>query len=176
MHATHTLDLALLILRLGGGLTLFAHGGQKLFGWFGGGGLSGTAAVFERIGFRPGRVNALLAGLGEAGGGLLLALGLLTPLAGAAAAATMLVALSTHVGRGFFSGNGGFEYPMTLGIVAVALTLAGPGEYSVDAALNHPLASPWIGVTALVVGVVAALALIARRRAATRVASTDAAA
>ncbi|HEX6499432.1 MAG TPA: DoxX family membrane protein [Micromonosporaceae bacterium] len=175
MHSTHALDLALLILRLGGGLTLFAHGAQKLFGWFGGGGLSGTAAGFDRMGFRPGRVSALLAGLGEAGGGVLLALGLLTPLAGAAAAATMLVAASTHVGNGFFSAKGGFEFPMTLGIVAVALTVGGPGAYSVDAALDYPLASPWIGVAALVVGAVAAAALITRRRASIRVASTSAA-
>ncbi len=76
---TDSRDLGLLALRLGVGATLVAHGTQKLFGWFGGHGLAGTAAFFESVGFTPGRANALLAGAGEAGGGSLLALGLATP-------------------------------------------------------------------------------------------------
>ncbi len=83
---TDSRDLGLLALRVGVGATLAAHGTQKLFGWFGGAGLAGTGAFFESVGFTPGRVNAVLAGLGEAGGGTLLALGLATPAAGAAAA------------------------------------------------------------------------------------------
>jgi putative oxidoreductase len=73
------MDLALLGLRLVVGLTLAAHGGQKLFGWFGGHGIEGTGASYEGIGLRPGRLNALLAGMAESSGGLLIALGLLTP-------------------------------------------------------------------------------------------------
>ena len=91
MNTAHALDVALLILRLALGLALFAHGTQKLFGWFGGGGIAGTGAGMASMGFRPGKINAVLAGLGEAGGGLLLAFGLLTPLGGAAVAATMIV-------------------------------------------------------------------------------------
>lgn len=168
MNTEHALDIALLLLRLGVGLTLFAHGAQKLFGWFGGAGLAATGQGFASMGFRPGTLNALLAGLGEAGGGLLLAVGLLTPLGGAVAAATMLVASSTHIGAGFFNSKGGFEFPVTLGIAAIALTISGPGQYSIDHAIDYPLDSPWAGVTALVVGAVLALALIARRRASTK--------
>ncbi len=116
-----------------------AHGTQKLFGWFGGHGLDGTGAFFESVGFTPGRVNAVLAGLGEAGGGALLALGLATPAAGAAAAAagTMAVAASMHTDNGFFAQDGGYEYPAVLALVAAALALGGPGQLSLDAALDH---------------------------------------
>ncbi|MGH3325706.1 MAG: DoxX family protein, partial [Streptomyces sp.] len=69
-------DVGLLALRLGTGGVLIAHGTQKLFGWFGGPGLEGAGQFMEQIGFRPGRRNALASGLGEAGGGALLALGL----------------------------------------------------------------------------------------------------
>lgn len=169
MDHAHALDIALLLLRLTVGLSLFAHGAQKLFGWFGGGGLAATAGGFDSIGFRPGRVSAVLAGLGEAGGGLLLALGLFTPLGGAAAASTMLVAGSMHTAAGFFGGNGGFELPMTFGLVAVALTIGGPGRLSIDNTMNYPLDDPWIGIVALVVGAMAALALISRKRAAVKV-------
>lgn len=165
MNAAHALDIALLILRLALGLALFAHGTQKLFGWFGGGGIAGTGAGMASMGFRPGKVNALLAGLGEAGGGLLLALGLLTPLGGAAVAATMIVAGSTHTANGFFAGKGGFELPGFFGLTAVALTLSGPGQFSIDGALDNRLTEPWIGITALVVGVVLALILVTRQRA-----------
>lgn len=78
------MDIGLLLLRSAIGLTLAAHGAQKLFGWFGGAGLNGTAGFMESLGFRPGRRQARMAGLVEAGGGLLLALGLLTPVAAAA--------------------------------------------------------------------------------------------
>lgn len=161
----HALDLALLILRLVFGLTLFAHGAQKLFGWFGGAGFAAAGETFERLGFRPGKVNAFAAGLGEAGGGLLLACGLLSPLAGAAAAGTMLVAASTHLSSGFFNGKGGFEFPMTLGAAAMALTIGGPGRFSLDELLGYPLGDPWFGAVALVVSAVLGLGIIARRRA-----------
>lgn len=75
-------DLGLLVLRVGTGAVLAAHGTQKLFGWFGGSGLEGTAKGMEAMGFSPGRESAIAAGLGEAGGGVLLALGLATPAAG----------------------------------------------------------------------------------------------
>ncbi|MZD06710.1 DoxX family membrane protein, partial [Streptomyces sp. SID5785] len=77
-------DLGLLALRVGTGAVLAAHGAQKLLGWFGGGGLSATTAAMESMGYAPPKASALAAGLGEAGGGALLALGLATPVAGAA--------------------------------------------------------------------------------------------
>jgi len=111
-------DLGLLGLRAAVGGALFAHGAQKLFGWFGGAGLERTGATFDRFGFRPGKLNAIAAGLGEAGGGALLAVGLGTPGASAAVAGTMIVASSMHVDKGFFNGKGGFEYPAVLGWTA----------------------------------------------------------
>ncbi|MFE3626639.1 DoxX family membrane protein, partial [Streptomyces goshikiensis] len=79
MSFTQRKDLGLLALRLGAGGVLVAHGTQKLFGWFGGGGIEGTAKMMEHMGFTPPRESAIAAGLGEAGGGALLILGLATP-------------------------------------------------------------------------------------------------
>ena len=102
----------MLLLRVVVGLTLAAHGSQKLFGAFGGGGIRGTAGFFGQLGFRNAPAFAVLAGLGELVGGLLLALGLLTPFGAAAAIAVMGVAIVTvHLGKGFFATNGGFELP-----------------------------------------------------------------
>src|SRR5204863_4333761 len=105
--------IGLLMLRLFVGLTLAAHGAQKLFGWFGGYGLTGTAGFLEQLGFVPGRRNALFAGLAETGGGLLLALGLATPIAAAMIVAVMVVAaVSVHLKHGFFVHNQGYEYAL----------------------------------------------------------------
>jgi uncharacterized membrane protein YphA (DoxX/SURF4 family) len=82
-----------------------AHGTQKLFGWFGGHGFAATTQGFDRVGFRPGPLMALLAGVGEAGGGVLLALGLLTPLGAAAGVGVMLNASSVHLSQGFWNNN-----------------------------------------------------------------------
>ena len=128
------MDIGLLLLRLTVGLTLAAHGTQKLFGWFGGPGLDGTGQFFEMIGFIPGRRHALRAGLAETGGGLLLALGLLTPVAAALLFSVMLVAAVTvHIKKGFFVQNGGYEYTLVLGIAALTLAFTGPGSLSLDA-------------------------------------------
>ena len=166
-------DFGLLALRLGVGGTLVAHGTQKLFGWFGGAGLEKTAAGFEHIGFRPGKVNAIAAGLGEAGGGALLAAGIGSPGAAAAAAGTMIVASSMHADNGFFSNKGGLEFPAVLGLSAAALALTGPGTLSVDHALGHRLNRPWMRTLALAAVVPAAAAVIARRRRAVASAAED---
>ncbi len=157
-------DVGLLAIRVAIGGALVAHGAQKLFGWFGGAGLERTGATFERLGFRPGQANALAAGLGEAGGGTLLALGLGTPGASAAVAGTMIVASSMHVDHGFFNSKGGFEYPAVLGWSAAALALTGPGALSLDHVLGHRLNRSWMRNLALAVAVPAAFAVIARRR------------
>ena len=156
-------DLGLLALRVGVGGALVAHGSQKLFGWFGGRGLEHTGATFERLGFRPGIVNAIAAGLGEAGGGALLAVGLGTPSAAAAVAGTMIVASSTHVEHGFFNSKGGFEYPAVLGWSAAALALTGPGNLSLDHLLGHRLNRSWMRL-AVAGAAVAAFAIVVRRR------------
>jgi putative oxidoreductase len=157
-------DLGLLALRIGVGGTLFAHGAQKLFGWFGGTGLEQTGARFEQLGFRPGKTNAIAAGLGEAGGGALLAAGLGTPVAAAAVAGTMTVASSMHAARGFFNSPGGFEFPAVLGWSAAALALTGPGAASLDHAFGHRSNRSWMRKLALAAAAPAALAVIAKRR------------
>lgn len=157
-------DVGLLVLRVAVGGALVAHGTQKLFGWFSGAGLDKTAEGFHSIGFRPGRVNAVAAGLGEAGGGALLAVGLATPAAGAAVAGTMGVATSMHTSNGFFSADGGYEYPAVLGVIGTALALAGAGRLSLDHATGGRLARPWLRVLALA-AVVPAVVVVLRRRA-----------
>ncbi|MFB9378931.1 DoxX family protein [Kineococcus gynurae] len=145
----HGRDLGLLALRLGVGGTLVAHGAQKLFGVFGGGGLEGTAGAMHAMGFRPGKQNAVLAGLSETGGGVLLALGLATPVGGAASAAAMSAAATVHAPNGFFATSGGYEYPAVLGLASTALAVSGPGRYSLDAALGGRLTRPWLAAVAL---------------------------
>ncbi|MGW1994567.1 DoxX family protein [Embleya sp. NPDC001921] len=158
-------DVGLLALRVGTGGVLFAHGAQKLFGWFGGHGLAGTGSAMEHMGFRPGRHSAIAAGLGEAGGGVLLALGLATPAAGAAAAGAMAGAVAVHAPAGFFAQSGGFEYPAFLGFVAAGLGVAGPGRFSVDHLTCHVLDRPWVVGLAFTGSAAAAAAVIGRRRA-----------
>jgi putative oxidoreductase len=159
-------DLGPLALRVGVGGNLVAHGAQKLFGWFDGEGLEQTGAMFEQLGSCPGKANALAAGLGEAGGGALHAVGLGTPGASAAVAGTMIVASYMHVDNRFFSTKGGYEYPAVLGWSAAALALTGPGTVSLDHVLGHRLNRAWMRNLALAVAVPAALAVIARRRSA----------
>ena len=164
-HHTHSRrnDLGLLALRLGTGGVLFAHGTQKLFGWFGGGGLEGTGQMMEQIGFRPGRPSALASGLGEAGGGTLLALGLATPGAGAAVAGAMSGAASLHAPAGFFNDQGGLEFPAFLGFAGSALAVSGPGRYSLDHLLGHRLNQTWMLAVTFAAAAVAAGVVVSRR-------------
>jgi putative oxidoreductase len=131
------MNLGLLVLRLVVGLLLAGHGAQKLFGLFGGHGLRGTAGFFEQIGLKPGHLHATAAGLLEFGGGLLLALGLLTPFASAALIAVMTAAVITvHGAKGVWSTDGGYEYNVTIAAAAFALAAIGAGGWSIDHALS----------------------------------------
>jgi putative oxidoreductase len=130
------MDLGLLIIRLVIGVLFIGHGAQKLFGWFGGYGLKGTGGWFDSIGMKPGVTMALLAGLTELFGGILFALGLLTPLAGIMIAGTMLMAIiKVHAPNGLWSTANGYEYNLTLLVVAIGIALIGPGQYALDAFL-----------------------------------------
>ncbi|MEV7360074.1 MULTISPECIES: DoxX family membrane protein [unclassified Kitasatospora] len=157
-------DLGLLALRGAVGGVLIAHGTQKLFGWFGGGGLEGTAQAMEHMGFHPGRQSAIAAGAGEAGGGVLLVAGLATGAAGAVVAGTMAGAVAVHAPGGFFATSGGYEYPAFLGAAGLALGLAGPGRYSLDHLTCHVLDQPWMGLVAFAGSVAGAYGVVARRR------------
>ena len=159
------MDLGLLILRLVFGALFIGHGTQKLFGWFGGHGPSGTGGFLRSLGFQPGRPFAVVNGLAEAGGGLLLVLGLLTPVAAAAIIGVMVTAtIAVHLPNGIWNQNGGVEFTVTNIAIAQALAFVGPGAYSLDAALGLDLSGTWFGLAALVLGGVAALLTLAVRR------------
>jgi len=128
---------AFLPLRLGVGVVMVAHGGQKLFGWFGGHGLQGTGQFFaENLGLKPGVLMAAMAGGTEFFGGLLLLAGFLTRGAAAAIAFTMAVAIITAKMGAFFASNNGMEYPLTLLLASLALVIGGAGRFSVDHQLS----------------------------------------
>ncbi len=125
-----------LVLRVPVGIIFAAHGAQKLFGWFGGNGLQGTAKFFASIGLNPGDLLALLAGSAEFFGGLALVLGLLVRPAAAALAVTMVVAVfSVHWSKGFFAASGGYEYALALLAASLSLFFSGAGRFAVDGLL-----------------------------------------
>ncbi len=167
----------LLLLRVVVGGTMFAHGAQKLFGWFGGGGLQGTGGFFGQSGWRFPVVQAALAGLAECAG-VLLALGFVTPFASLAIAVVMVTAVVTvHLKNGFFNGKGGFEFNLVLWTVAVAIAATGPGRFSIDRALgwDDNLSGLWWGVGVAAASVAIALANIALFRQRHRIAEAAAA-
>jgi putative oxidoreductase len=155
--------LGRLLLRITVGGTFFVHGTQKLFGWFGGGGPDGTGQFFESIGLRPGRRNAVMAGSTEAGCGLMLAAGLATPAAAAGLTGVMITALRTVIWKdGVKPGTGEFE--ALLAVAALALADAGPGEWSLDAALGLEHSGPAWMLAALGAGAAGSTRVIAAGR------------
>ncbi|GLV77229.1 DoxX family protein [Streptomyces hygroscopicus] len=133
--AAHVLlahDVGLLVIRLGVGLIVAARGAQHLFGWWGGLGIDKTAVAFAQFGYPAPKVMAVIAGIIETFGGLGIAVGLLTPLAGAAVAGAMANAVATTWPLGYF---GGFEFPLLLGVGAAGLALTGAGRISLDTLL-----------------------------------------
>jgi putative oxidoreductase len=159
------MNIGQLILRLTVGLILAAHGTQKLFGWFGGPGLDATGQFFEMLGFFPGRRHALMAGLAETSGGLLLALGLATPVAAALIFIVMLVAAVTvHIRKGFFVQKGGYEYTLVLGVAALSVAFTGAGSLSLDGLLGHSMNGALWGLSAFFVGLLGGGIQLARRR------------
>jgi putative oxidoreductase len=159
------MDVGLLVLRVVVGAFFVGHGGQKLFGWFGGHGIGGTGAAFEAMGLRPGRTMAAIAGISELVGGVLLAAGLVTPLAAAMVIGTMTLAVAiVHWRHGPWVAEGGWEYNAVLIAVAFAVTAVGPGKYSLDNALDIDLAGLDWALIALAAGVVGALAVAAAAR------------
>lgn len=130
-------DIALLVLRIVVGTLFIGHGAQKLFGWFGGYGLAGTGAFMESLGLRPGKTMALMAGLSEVLGGVLLILGLFLPIAALLIGSAMVVAIAkVHAKNGVWSQNNGYEYNLVLLVLVAALALLGPGGFSVASLLR----------------------------------------
>ena len=148
------MSYGLLLLRVFVGVAFFGHGTQKLFGWWGGYGPQGTGGFFASQGYRWGVPMAVLAGLAEAGGGALLALGLVTPLACAAIAVVMLNAIFVvTLKRSFMAGS---ELELAYLVTVIALAATGPGRFSIDRAigLDDDLSGLWCGVGALAVAAV----------------------
>ena len=128
-------DVGLLVLRLALGIIFLAHGAQKLFGAFGGGGIAGTAGFFGSIGVPMPQLMAVVVAVFEFLGGLLVLIGFLTPLAGLMITGVMAGAIVTfHMSKGFFAGNGGIEFPLILLASGLALVFTGPGRFSVEGA------------------------------------------
>jgi putative oxidoreductase len=151
------MSYGLLLLRVVLGLTMSAHGAQKLFGWFGGAGIRGTGGFFGNFGFRTPVLMALAAGLAEFGGGLSLATGFLTPLGALAVTIVMLNAVSlVHWPNGFFNSNGGFEFNLLIASAAVALAATGPGRFAIDRAIgwDDNISGLWWGLGGLGAAVV----------------------
>ena len=127
------LDLALVVIRVFLGITFVLHGGQKLFGWYGGAGIKGTRSMMQNLGVAHPGLLGWMASLSEFAGGLFVLFGLLTPLAAALIISTMLVAIYTvHWQNGFFNGNRGYEFNLSLIALAATLILTGAGLVSVD--------------------------------------------
>lgn len=135
-------SLAPLALRIPLAIIFIAHGGQKLFGLFGGYGLEGTGQWMASIGLTPGYLMALMAGSAEFFGGLALLVGLLVRPAAVALSFAMLVAIfSVHIGNGLFMSNNGYEFALALMAGAVSLAFSGAGSFSLDRAVADKLAA-----------------------------------
>ena len=160
------MSYGILFLRLIVGSVLFAHGAQKLFGWWGGPGPRGTAGFFGSLGFRPPLAMALVAASSELSGALF-AFGLLTPFAALAMASVMVVAVGAmHWKNGFWAGKGGFEFNLVLWATAVAVAATGPGRFSLDRLLgiDDNLSGLWWGLGVLGLSLAAGLLVLASRQ------------
>jgi putative oxidoreductase len=162
-------NIALLALHVIVGGLFAAHGAQKLFGSFGGHGLEGTAGFFDQIGLRPGKLNATAAGSAELFGGILIALGLLTPFAAAALIAVMTAAvLTVHGKNGIWNTDQGYEFNLVLVLALWVVAASDAGRYGFDHLLGLSLGGVAWGVGALAVGIAGGIGAVAAARIATR--------
>lgn len=146
------MHIGLFLIQATVGALVFSHGAQKLLGWFGGFGISGTAGYMESIGLRHGRLMAASAGITEITGGLLVATGLFLPLGAALVGSAMLVAARTdHRGKGLWIWNGGAEFVLTNAAVVIGLAISDPARWSLDNAIGWDVHGLGWGIGAAVV-------------------------
>ncbi|MGZ3640038.1 MAG: DoxX family protein, partial [Ktedonobacterales bacterium] len=156
-------NIGLLILRLAVGGLLAGHGSQKLFGWFSGPGLKGMAGWLESMGLTPGTTWATAAALSEFGGGVLTTLGFLHPLGPLGTMGAMIMAtVKAHWGKPIWATQGGAELPVINMGTALALTLTGPGRFSLDSVLGIRLPRALVIAIASVEAATLALGLVSR--------------
>ncbi|NAZ85154.1 DoxX family protein [Kineococcus indalonis] len=169
------MDIGPLLVRSVVGGLFIGHGAQKLFGWFGGPGRAGTEAMMDALQLRPAKVQALVAGLGEAGGGALLLTGLATPLAASTLTASMVTAIrKVHLPNGVWVSNGGWEYNAVLIAAVLGVAETGPGAWSLDRLLGTERRGPLWALAAGAGGAAAAaIAMAAGARAAGAAASAE---
>jgi putative oxidoreductase len=163
-----TLDIAVLIARIALGGVFIFHGGEK-FGLFGGPGHSGLVGMMksQNVAFAP--LMGLAASLSELVGGVMVLLGLLTPLGGALIISTMIVAIHTvHWQNGFSNTKRGYEYNLVLSVVAFALVLLGAGSISLDQQLGIAMTADqlpawaWLALVLVMVGGIGSYELLKR--------------
>jgi putative oxidoreductase len=167
MEKERKMDTALLVLRIVVGMLLVGHGSQKLFGWFGGEGLTGTAGFFRSVGYWPPRLMAGFIGGAELVGGAGLALGLVTPLAGAIVIAAMLnVAVAIHRRNSVWGPDNGYAYPLVFGATAAVLGFTGAGAVSLDAWTGFDAGGVETGLFTVGLGLLTGAAILVSRHAA----------
>lgn len=158
------MSVGMLLLRIVVGMLLAGHGAQKLFGWFGGHGRQGTAGFLGTLGYPAPGLAAVVGGVAETLGGLLLALGLLTPLGTALVIAMMVSAmLSVHVRHGVWNTEGGIELPLVYAVAAAAIAF-GPGRYSLDRAIGWGWDDRAVAIAAIAFGIVGGVVTALVRR------------
>jgi putative oxidoreductase len=155
------MKLGMALLRIVVGVLFMGHGLQKLKGWFGGYGLDATAAGFENLGLRPGKVHATAGGAAETAGGALLATGLATPAAAGMLSSVMTVAIDkVHKDNGVWNMNNGYEYNLVMMAALFAIASAGPGPWSLDERLGIGRSGSAVGVAQLAAGLLGAATAI----------------
>ena len=140
-------DSTLLVLRLVVGLIFAAHGAQKAFGWWNGPGIEGWQKIVAGMRFQPAPLWTVVSVGAELIGGLLVAIGLFTPVAATALIGqSVVIILKAHLPKGFWNKNGGIEFPLALAAGVLAILGIGPGAYSADGLIGFGLVEPLLWV------------------------------
>ena len=155
--------IGLLIIRLVIGVLFIGHGCQKLFGWFGGGGPEGTGEMFAKVGLRPGTMTAVIGGCAEAIGGTLMLMGFLVPLVIGIATVMAGAIIAVHRPNGLWNSKGGFEFPLLIACVVIALAFTGAGRISIDSAGHLGLRGVVWGLVAVGLTILGACSILVWR-------------